>query len=298
MIEGLLAVTSTLGLLFGAGPLASDESSEAIFEAVRANDFAAVQLLVADNPALVNARDAAFGATPLHWAAARGHVAVATLLVMRGSDLSATNRDGETPLVVARRLHHDSLIPVLRPVEPALIAAVKSGDFAQVRRILDDDPEAVNQRDDERGGTALHWAAFGGNEGIAALLISKGAMVGALNNAGRTPLAIAEVTGHRGVAGILRASEPQIIQAVRADDLAAVRELLAKRPQAVNDADAKDGATALHWAAWRGNEPIARLLLAGGASRTARNGTGETPLHVAERAGHAPLIEVLLERAE
>ncbi len=298
MIDGFMAVTSALCLLLSSGSAAPDESREAIFEAVRANDFAAVQLLIGDNPDLVNVRDAEFGATPLHWAAARGYVAVATLLVARGADLGATNRQGETPLVVAKRERHDSLIPVLRPDEPALISAVKAGNFARARKILDDNADTVYEVDAEYGGTALHWAAFRGNDGLVALLISRGALVGALNSAHRTPLALAKIAGHPSVVDILRASEPPIIEAVRANDIATIRQLLDEHPEAVNDAGAADGATALHWAAWRGSQPIARLLLASGASRTARNSAGETPLHVAERAGHEAIVDMLLERAE
>jgi ankyrin repeat protein len=294
MIEGYLALAATLTLLTGAGPA----DSELLFAAVRDNDFAAVRMLLADNPELVKARDAAFGATPLHWAAAKGHVAVATLLVVNGSDLRAVNLKGETPLTVAKRQRHTTLLPVLRPPDSQIISAVKLGDFDLVQRHLEKEPDALNQTDAEYGGTPLHWAAFKGHDAIAALLISMGANVGALNSGGRTPLAIALATGHAGVARLLNASEPLIIRAVRSGDIAAVEELLTVRPRAVRDADAKSAATALHWAAFRGQARIARYLLTKGADPQARNAASETPLDVARRAGWPELVVILSESAE
>lgn len=56
-----------------------------------------------------------------------------------------------------------------------------------------------------------------------------------------------------------------------------------------------DGMTALHWAADRNDEGVARLLLDAGADVAARTRIGEyTPLLVASRRGNAEVIRVLL----
>lgn len=41
------------------------------------------------------------GGTPLSWAIAKGHVGVAELLLSRGANISASTRDGLTPLHLA-----------------------------------------------------------------------------------------------------------------------------------------------------------------------------------------------------
>ena len=67
-----------------------------------------------------------------------------------------------------------------------------------------------------------------------------------------------------------------VIAAVRAGDVAAVRVLVADGADV--DAPQGDGATALHWAAHRGDYALAELLLGAGANVNAANALGATPL--------------------
>jgi ankyrin repeat protein len=61
------------------------------------------------------------------------------------------------------------------------------------------------------------------------------------------------------------------------------------------DADARtaEGDTPLHWAAVKGNEEVARRLIAGGVDVNPRNRAGDAPLHGA--AGNADLVSLLLD---
>ena len=121
--------------------------------------------------------------------------------------------------------------------------------------------------------------------------------------------------------------EGRLLESVRADDERAVAALL--RGSADPDAREPDGATALAWAAVRGNAATAsRLLLAGanpnlcnalsvcplsiaiengaadvaellvrhGADPNAARESGETPLMTATRLGHIRVMELLLDR--
>jgi len=84
-----------------------------------------------------------------------------------------------------------------------------------------------------------------------------------------------------------------LVDAARAGDLATVRKLLSQKVD-VNAASG-DGMTALHWAAYRGDTDLARLLLKAGASLTSVTRLGEsTPLHVASRHGHGAVVRLLL----
>ncbi|MBW3533701.1 MAG: ankyrin repeat domain-containing protein [Gemmatimonadetes bacterium] len=96
---------------------------------------------------------------------------------------------------------------------------------------------------------------------------------------------------------LLVASAPAdspVADAARDGDIDAVRALLQEGAD-VNAAQGDD-MSALHWAAERGDAPLADMLVHAGAHLEAVTRIGSyTPLHVASRAGHAPVVARLLE---
>ena len=88
------------------------------------------------------------------------------------------------------------------------------------------------------------------------------------------------------------ADDPPLVAAVRADDAAAVRELVASGADA--DAASVDGTTALHWAAHRDDVGLARLLIEAGADPAAANRYDVQPIALAATNGSAAMLEVLL----
>ena len=86
--------------------------------------------------------------------------------------------------------------------------------------------------------------------------------------------------------------ELPLIAAARVADAAAVERLL----QGGADVGQRqpDGATALHWAAFRDDQRVAGLLLEAGADVNAANELGATPLWLAAENGSAPMIERLI----
>ncbi len=178
--------------------------------------------------------------------------------------------------------------------------AIKAGDLARVRTVVQTNDKLVNLKDTAFGATPLHWAALKGQLEIASYLLEKGADADARNNAGETPLQVAERAKRTELVARLRtAAKPSntgvsaLIDAVRAGNLDRVRELIGSNPALVRAADNQFGATALHWAALRSEIQIVRFLLAQGADRQARNNDGETALQVAERAGKTEVVKVL-----
>jgi ankyrin repeat protein len=95
------------------------------------------------------------------------------------------------------------------------------------------------------------------------------------------------------LAGLLLAGDLRLIDAVKSNDVAAVRSLIAERVDV--DATEADGSTALHWAAQRDNLEIANLLLAAGANARPANRYNVTPLFLAATNGNAAIIERLLK---
>jgi ankyrin repeat protein len=88
-------------------------------------------------------------------------------------------------------------------------------------------------------------------------------------------------------------AQGRLIDAVRANDVGAVRTLLDARADV--NAVQSDGTTALHWAVERDAIEIARLLIRAGANVKATNRYGATPLWLASLNGNAATIGVLLE---
>ena len=72
------------------------------------------------------------------------------------------------------------------------------------------------------------------------------------------------------------AERPAVIDAARNGDHAALRALIQKKAD-VNQPEA-DGATALHWAAYRDDLESVDLLITAGANVNAANDLGATPL--------------------
>lgn len=73
----------------------------------------------------------------------------------------------------------------------AIANAIVKGDVKAVRRRLDRQPRAVNQRQRESGSTPLSEAALRGHLDIVALLLDRKANVNATNRDGNTPLVAA-----------------------------------------------------------------------------------------------------------
>jgi len=91
----------------------------------------------------------------------------------------------------------------------------------------------------------------------------------------------------------LGAESPALIEAVRANDVSAVRVML-DEGVIVNESLA-DGSTALHAAAQNDDLEIAKLLIEAGADVTAATRYEITPLSLAAANGNAAMIETLLD---
>ena len=149
-----------------------------------------------------------------------------------------------------------------------LHAAVSGGDRDRAAQLVATVAEiecAVDWRD-EHGRTAAYVAAAQNDAQSLALLVSRGADLGARDADGRTLL-------H---------------SAVSSNALDCARVLIRLRADIIDAADTVTGATPLHAAAaTAGLLESAHLLLSAGAPSAAPDARGRTPLHVAAAAGQA-----------
>jgi ankyrin repeat protein len=185
-------------------------SAGEIHQAAQKGNVKKVEAYLQENPELLNVGDLQEGRTPLHWAALGGSVEVASLLISRGAQIQARDKDGQTPLHVvtteeiARMLIKrggDSTSKDNYGRMPLHYAAYYGRD-----RMIDFflASGALLNAADEEGNTPLLWALINGQKGSAVLLIEKGAAVNAAAKDGTTPLRIARKKGYRDVVEMLQ----------------------------------------------------------------------------------------------
>jgi ankyrin repeat protein len=208
---------------------------------------------------------------PLHLAVYQCLPDVIDLLIERGADVNQINPLGERPIDLLDAYEPRPFgDPDARRIRASLLnagakddvqTAVRAGDLAEVRRMLDGDPSLI--------GTQQPWpplfsAARSGRVEAAKLLIERGADVNASNAKSNTPLWFA-------------CQSP-----ARAEDRIAVSKLLIEFGARANEI-CEDGTTALHFAAWRGPATMVELLLAHHVDASLKDRLGNRPLDFALR---------------
>ena len=249
-----------------------------IHDAARAGDMEKVKALLKVNPGLVNAKAGYLMDTPLFSAVGSGHKDVVELLLSKGAEVNAKNRDGWTPLHEAASSGQKDVVELLLSKGAEVNAKVKDGR------------------------TPLHEAAYADRKKeVVELLLSKGAEVNAKDDEGRTPLSNGIDFYARDVVRILLqhgakdeiggTGQPprEIHEAATLGDLDKIKKLLDENPGLANAKDRK-GSTPLHWAS---SKVVAKLLIAGKADVNAKDKDGWTPLH---KAANKDVAELLLNR--
>ena len=278
----------------------------------------------------VNATDG-YGRTPLHRAAIEGNEALAKLLVSKGADVNAKDKKDMTPLHWAARAGHKAVAERLIERRAELNATDK-GKLTQlywaayagskdVAGLLIARGANINARD-KRGITPIHRAcgadrkATAGRllldpnddatqvvprnadyKGVAELLAAKGANLTKTDKHGLTPLHWAALTGRKKVGEFLltKGVKPDVFAAAGLGKLEDLERLIKTKPALARATDRK-GRTPLHFAAGRGDEAAAEILLANGANVNARDTRGMTPLVWAALAGDASMAEGLIAK--
>ena len=252
------------------------------------------------------------GYTPLLFAARSGDAASARILVAAGADVDAAAASGTSPLVVAAHSGHGAVAAFLLAAgaDPgaadagygALHAAVLRGDPDMVRGLLAHgaDPDAVLVRGTPARRVSADWRLphnmIGATPFWIAARFREPAILRVLAEYGADPshqlggenalMAAIQGSSNRGRFGIARPNPDE--------EARRTLESVAAALDAGADAAARNGNgdTALHVAASRGLDDVVALLAERGAALDARNWNGQTPLGLASGGTAVRLAEL------
>ena len=277
-------------LLLGA-MLAAAVRSEVADAAMQRNK-PAVRALLQQN-ADVNAPQID-GTTALHWAVEADDLELTDLLIRAGAHVSAANKAGATPLLLATINGNSGLIerliaagadpnaPLTKSADTALMMASRTGKIEAVK-VLVDHGARVNAKETWGGTTALMWAVSERHSDVAKLLIDHGADVNAKSNfvpsasgrgfEGTTPVA---AKPNQGIEEFASGLLTPLMFAAREDDIESAR-LLVKAGADIN-AIGGDGKDALGLSLFNGSYDVASLLIDSHANVNQADAQRFTPL--------------------
>ena len=271
-MKNLIAVSIIL-----LSALVADAASTPLIDAVKAGDRAAVTRLLTAK-AEVGAAEAD-GTTALHWAVRADNEQITTLLVRSGANVKAANRYGVTPLSLACTNGSAAMINLLLKAgadvsavlpggETPLMTAARSGSLESVKALLSHGA-AVDAKDENRGQTALMWAAAEGHATVVQELIAAKADFRTRLPSGFTPLLFAVREGRLPVVRVLLEAGADANETIPADG-ARRRGYGGRLPAA--------GTSALLLAVMNAHFELASELLDAGANPNV-DLTGYTALH-------------------
>jgi len=196
-------------------------------------------------------------ATVMAWAADNGHIDIVKILIAKGVDVNARDRDGRG--------------------NSALICAVWSVDVPMVRLLIKNGADANVGNSNWTPLMTAAWAMGTSNRTkrdvltILKLLLAKGAKVNARDSAGQTALTLAAAVG----------------------DVASLRVLL--RAGAYIHTRDKKGNGALMGAIQHHRPDTIKFLLKQGINANARNKEGTSVLAYAEECEAAEIVQLLVQ---
>ena len=193
-------------------------------------------------------------------------------------------------------------ISMLTNASTPLIEATKNQNRTEVEKLLDSGVSADDSQGD--GATAMHWAAYRNDAGIADSLLKHGANPNSSDDHGVTPLSLAVLNANLDLVKLLlsgganpnlrqRNGQTALMVASRVGKKSIVEALLNAGAN-VNDAEKTKKHTALMMAVAGQHKDVTKLLIERGADVRAKSINSFTPLLFAAQQGNIELGRLLL----
>jgi hypothetical protein len=145
--------------------------------------------------------------TALHHASENGHASVCRMLLDRGANINARDKNDRTPLIWlvagARFCPLASIDQEALPGESYILSEKRTADVCKI--LIAEGAEIGAHTGD--GTTALHMASYRGNESVCKLLVQHGGVLDAADGNGNTPATLARMAGRLMLADCLQNSE-------------------------------------------------------------------------------------------
>ena len=165
----------------------------------------------------INAADH-LGDTPIMRAVKMGREQMVRAFLREGADGGLSNKDGETPMMVAiKHFHTDAVAELIKYRPEEVHQPLLSGELplhlaagyysTLLAGILLDAGADPNARDDKNKDTPLHVAVAKNQRAMVEFLLTRGADYSITNAQGITPLQLAEKTGNKSIVEILQEAE-------------------------------------------------------------------------------------------
>jgi uncharacterized protein len=268
---GALAALPLSGMIHAAAPAGGG----GVVDAAMSGNRDAVRSLLKEGADVNTAQ--ADGMTALHWAAQKGDVELAKVLLYASANIRATTRiGGYTPLLIASR----------------------NGDAAMIKTLLDGGADPNNAT--TNGTTALMLAAAAGKPDAVTALLDKGANVNAKENVkGETALTFAAAYGRADVVKVLTAHKADVSATTKAQDLAAFAKEEQERLAELFAQQGRGGRAGEPGAGGRGRGPqgpqIPGVTRQYNYTELVGYWGGMSALHLAARQGHTDVVDALLD---
>jgi ankyrin repeat protein len=250
-----------------------------------------VRLLLLDLAAHPSTKNDA-GSTPLHTAVKNSNETIVRMLLESHAEISTSDNDGQTALGLASSIGDENIVRLLLQegadvfsrdecvMGPIHLATVNRHEKI-VRMLLEshtvDTGNVINQQTSISHFTPLHLASQDGDTEIVRLLLERKANANIPDFSNSTALSIAAEEGHEYIVELLLSCQ--------------------HFPVDINIRD-NHGDTALHRAAYAGNDNIVIKLLKAGADKSLLNKDNMTAEKCARSQGHGSVIKILLDAKE